>query len=81
MTLSTPDVTDDMRKSMGSPFNEFVLTCEFNQNQCNESSWTWYFDGYFGSCWSFNGGSDQNGTPIDTLESTKAGKWNGLSVM
>jgi hypothetical protein len=81
MTLNTPDVTDDMRKSMGSPFNEFVLTCEFNQKECNESSWPWYFDGFYGSCWRFNGALDLNNTPVKIVESTKRGKWNELNPL
>jgi hypothetical protein len=51
MTLNAENVTDEFRKSMGSSFDEFLVTCSFNQVACNNSlSWVWYFDYFYGNC-------------------------------
>jgi hypothetical protein len=81
MTLKTPNMTDEFRQTLGSPFEEFLITCEFNQIDCTDkSNWVWFFDGYFGNCWRFNSGQFQNGTQTESVVATKGGKWNGLSL-
>jgi hypothetical protein len=80
MSLNNPNITDGFRKSMGSSFDEFLIKCSYNQKACYGDEWVWYFDAYYGNCWRFNSGKTQNGTPIESLVSTKGGKWNGLSL-
>jgi hypothetical protein len=82
MSLASPSYSDEFRQSMGQSFDEFVVSCVFNQKNCrNRSSWVWFFDGYYGNCWRLNTGSDQNGTQTESYVSTKAGKWTGLDLM
>ncbi len=78
MILGGGNLTDTDRQSLGSPFDEFVISCIFNSFFCDNSNWVWYFDYYYGNCWRFNSGVDNNGSQIDKLVSTKGGRWNGL---
>ena len=80
MTLSAVNFTDAYRQSLGSPFDEFVISCKFKTYRCEPSNWVWYFDFFYGNCWRFNTGVDNNGSQIDKLVSTKGGRWNGLAL-
>jgi hypothetical protein len=81
-SLSSPSFNDTYRASMGLSFDEFVIQCNFNKYMCKESIfWLWYFDGVYGNCFRFNGGVDASGAVMPLLKSTKAGKWNGLSLL
>jgi hypothetical protein len=79
--LSSEYFNDTFRASMGLSFDEFVIECSFNQAKCSPLHWVWFFDGLFGNCFRFNSGVNKNGGSIPLLKSTKAGYWNGLSLM
>jgi hypothetical protein len=82
ISLYSPEYDDSFRASMGYSLDEFVIECHFNEQSCNYSlHWMWYFDSMYGNCFRFNGGVDSNGGSVPILKSTKAGRWNGLSLM
>jgi acid-sensing ion channel 1 len=82
ISLYSPKYNDTFRASMGFSLDEFVIRCSFKGLLCNNSlHWMWYFDSMYGNCFRFNGGVDASGACVPILKSTKAGRWNGLSLM
>ena len=43
-----PNVSDEMRKSFGIPFNNFVLSCFYKTLPCTQEDFVWYYDIEYG---------------------------------
>ena len=71
----------EQKKKLGRNLNEILISCYFNDNQCNTTDFVWSFDENFGNCFTFNsGGLDFNGNKVYTKESTLAGLDYGLQL-
>jgi hypothetical protein len=49
-----------------------LISCTFNSIECSASDFSWYFDTYFGNCFTFNG-TGRN-------QISQSGKLNGLKM-
>jgi hypothetical protein len=68
------------RQKLGYSFRETFLSCQFDQIECNESHFEWYYDVMLGNCFRFNTGKTLNGgeTPLKT--SSMSGSKHGLEL-
>ena len=70
--LQNKQLTDAFRKSLGLTINEMLVSCTFNSIECSASDFSWYFDTYFGNCFTFNS-TGRN-------QISQSGKLNGLKM-
>jgi hypothetical protein len=71
---------DTFKKSVSYPFNESLLSCMINTNNCSPSDFEWSFDPIYGNCYSFNTGFNSSGNSINLIKISKAGNINGLRL-
>ena len=51
-----PAFNDSFRKSLGPDITDILYSCSFNLKDCSANDFSWYFDTYFGNCFTFNSG-------------------------
>jgi hypothetical protein len=47
MTANHPNYTDEFRKELGQSWEEMLLGCIYNNEDCRDD-WVWHFDPYYG---------------------------------
>lgn len=78
--LILPNISDEVKRSFGTPFEEMILECLFNSNQCTYADFDWYYGGYYSNCFKFNSGKSWNGSKSEIKTLLKTGKINGLEL-
>jgi len=71
---------DTVKKSLVYSLNESLISCTINTNDCSVSDFVWYFDSFYGNCYSFNSGLNSQGNSVDLISISKAGNINGLRL-
>lgn len=52
-----PNRTDAFRQSLSPGLSDIIFSCTFNLQPCSlESDFFWYFDNFYGNCFTFNSG-------------------------
>jgi hypothetical protein len=69
-----------VRKSYGYQLENMLISCYFNYNPCNASSFTYFYDPSLGNCYTFNKGVFDNGTPYPIKTVTIPGLAYGLTL-
>lgn len=64
-------------KKFSFPINQFLISCLFNIQPCDETNWTWFFDTHYGHCYRFN---SINSLHSEIKKSFQAGKYQGLML-
>jgi len=72
--------TDLDKKSLSHDLEDSLLGCAFNLDKCSSNDFSWYYDAFFGNCYSFNSGFNSTGQRRDNSVSYLAGSWHGLQV-
>ena len=49
-----PKLSDSFRQSLGLTMKDMLISCEFNSIECTAADFSWFFDAYYGSCYTFN---------------------------
>lgn len=62
--------TDKFKRSMGLDRRDFMLSCEFETNECVDEDFDFFFDPWYGACFQFGKSS--------LKVSNKAGNYDGL---
>lgn len=52
-----PNRTDAFRRSLGQNISDMLLSCTYNFFPCSIEDFSWYFDIYYGNCFTFNLGT------------------------
>jgi hypothetical protein len=58
------------------PISDVILSCHFNTFICDLSDFEWYYDSYYGNCYTFNRILGKQNKPVKTI--SKNGNRNGL---
>ena len=66
--LASDRFSDSDRKLFGFNFDEFVINCYFNQEECGREHFSWFYDATYGNCFKFNSGFDEQGRPVPLLK-------------
>ena len=74
-------LSDDEKKRLAHNFIDILLECEFNNNPCFSTDFTWSFDPFYGNCYTFNTGFDSNGNTAELKKSYIAGYKFGLRLI
>lgn len=51
-----PAFNDSFRRSLSPDITDMLFSCTFNLGECLANEFTWFFDNYFGNCFTFNSG-------------------------
>ena len=55
-----------------------LISCIFNYQYCYADDFIWYYDTFYGNCYSFNSGKYINGSSREIEEQVREGPNNGL---
>jgi hypothetical protein len=47
-SMNNPSISTEEKMKFGLPFNETIIDCSFNREECNETDFEPYFDSYYG---------------------------------
>jgi hypothetical protein len=62
-TINTDrNMTETERRTVGFELKNMLIQCIFNLKECSEDDFDYYYDPYYGNCYTFNKGISQNGT-------------------
>ncbi len=75
--LADRQLNDSQKTSLGFKINSLLISCYFNNVQCNESDFTWYYTFEFGNCYTFN---KKTGSEASLKKNSKPGRYSGLSL-
>lgn len=50
--------SDSFRKSLGPQMSDMLFSCLFNLLPCTSYDFFWFFDSFYGNCFTFNSGKD-----------------------
>ena len=76
--LKDPNISDDIRKTIGLSKSDLLFTCLFGKEKCiYEDIRDFYYSAY-GNCYTFNSGISANGTKLDLLSLAEPSLLNGL---
>lgn len=56
MNALDPNRTDAFRRSLGQDISDMLFSCTYNLRRCSAEDFSWYFDIYYGNCFTFNSG-------------------------
>lgn len=56
MNALDPNRTDEFRRSLGYSISDMMLTCMFGYAGCVPDDFHWYYNIFFGNCYTFNSG-------------------------
>ena len=65
------------KPTFGLQLSDMLLDCNYNLEPCTADDFTWYYDPFYGNCYTFNGGKNASGP--DRV-STKAGLVNSFNM-
>jgi hypothetical protein len=71
---------DTFKKAISHSFDDVLIGCKFNYQQCYSSDFKWEFDQTYGNCYSFNSGFNSTGQKTDLKKSSLAGNVYGLQL-
>ena len=71
---------DTNKMLISHSLNDILISCKYNQEVCTASDFTWYFDLYYGNCYSFNSGSNSTGQSVALKQSSIPGLNFGLQL-
>ena len=71
---------DANRKKYSYPLKDILIECIFDSKNCTADDFHWYYDTFYGNCFTFNNGIKSNGTKTKILKSRKAGALHGLRI-
>ena len=60
--------------------NETIIKCVFNSEKCYSTDFEYYFSSFYGNCFRFNTGKDENGNPVSLKKITQSGDLYGLRL-
>ena len=78
-TIDDSILSIEEEKRLGHDWNDILILCTFNSNQCDSSDFIWSYDEYYGNCFTFNSGLKSNESLIE--ESSIFGPFYGLSLI
>lgn len=55
-----PSRSDDFRKQLGLDITDMLFSCSYNLEQCTANDFSWFFDSFYGNCFTFNSGKILN---------------------
>lgn len=51
-----PALNDTFRKSLGLGIEQMIFSCAYDFKNCSSDEFSWFFDIYYGNCYTFNSG-------------------------
>ena len=67
-------ISNELKKSFGLSFGDFVVSCQFDAKECTEEDFEWFYEPTFGNCYRFNSNS------TNKKYTSKPGGYDGLNV-
>jgi hypothetical protein len=74
-------LSDQDKRSLSYDISDILISCSFDGRECVLTDFIWRFDRFFGSCFIFNSGFDQNGDSVPLKVNKQPGKFNGLKLL
>ena len=70
-------IAEKKEKYFSEPYEDFIISCQFKKFPCNQNDFEFFYEGEYGSCFSFNA-YKQNSTP-KAIE--QPGEYYGLELI
>ena len=67
-------MSPELQKKLGHSLDDSLLSCTYNNRQCNSSEFMWIFDPIYGNCFVFNA------DPSRPKQTAISGAWYGLAL-
>ena len=68
------------RRNLGFEMSDMLYSCTFNWGPCSSNDFSYFYDPFYGNCYTFNSGVKANGTTVDYIKSSVPGPIYGLSM-
>jgi hypothetical protein len=69
------------RKKLSYSLNDMLISCKFNNLDCNENDYERTYSPYFGNCFTFNSGRNSKGEKLPKLKNMVDGSFHGLNLV
>ncbi|RMZ93689.1 acid-sensing ion channel 1 isoform X2, partial [Brachionus plicatilis] len=79
--LSKSPEFEKWKNLYGDPLEKLIVNCEFNLEKCNTTNFKFFLHPFYGNCYQFNSGYNQNGEPVDIELSMTSDKRQGLRLI
>ena len=74
-------IDDENIKNMKLPLEDFVIHCMIGFQTCNVNNFEWFYDKFYGNCFTFNNGRNSNGENYSVYNITNSGISYGLQLL
>ena len=68
------------QRNLGYELSDMLYFCSFNWDGCSANDFSYFYDSFYGNCFTFNSGTKANGTKVDNIQSAVPGPIYGLSL-
>ena len=68
------------QRNFGYEMSDMLYSCTFNWAFCSSNDFSYFYDPFYGNCFTFNSGIKANGTKVDYIKSAVPGPIFGLSL-
>ena len=79
-SINLKSFSDASRKNLSHSLEDVLFECQFNNEPCSASDFSWRWDPIYGNCYSFNSGFNASGSPISYKQSLLPGAIFGLQL-
>jgi hypothetical protein len=68
------------QRNLGSEMSDMLFSCTFNWATCTANDFSYFFDSFYGNCFTFNSGFKANGSTASYIKAAVPGPIYGLSL-
>ena len=68
------------QRYLGYEISDMLFSCTFNWIFCSANDFSYFYDPFYGNCFTFNSGIKANGSKVDYMKSAVPGPIYGLSL-
>ena len=73
--------SDSKKKLISHQLDDILLNCAYSQELCTTAEFSWYFDAFYGNCYSYNTGINSTGSSVPLKQSFTASSFYGLDLI
>ena len=75
------NVTNEERKNLSLSLEDFLIYCEYGFELCNIDKFDWFYDKFYGNCFTFNNGRNSIGKNFPIYNVSQGGIFKSLKLL